>query len=179
MLSFYRPDFCLFRLQICTSWSSPITSATASTFVLVCPIGPYFQTSAFACNNICPFGLQLLQRLLLLQLSPLTLQCFCFIQLLALSTFASAFFPFRRFVLSPLTLHLSRDSLSVRLIRLHISFVQVSFLISCSFLLVQFNSAVSKIQTSRSMFQQLPWSNSPVPWSNSPVVVLRSMLEAV
>ena len=50
ILSFYRPDFCLFRLQLCTSWSSPI-STTTSTFVLVCPFGPDFQTSAFACTT--------------------------------------------------------------------------------------------------------------------------------
>ncbi len=51
MLSFYRPDFCLLRLQICTSWSSPV-SATTSTFVLVCPCGPDFQTSTFACYHL-------------------------------------------------------------------------------------------------------------------------------
>jgi len=51
MLSFYRPDFCLLRLQICTSWSSPV-SATTSTFVLVCPFRPDFQTSTFACYHL-------------------------------------------------------------------------------------------------------------------------------
>ncbi len=50
ILSFSRPDFCLFRLQLCTSWLSPI-STTTSTFVLVCPFGPDFQTSAFACTT--------------------------------------------------------------------------------------------------------------------------------
>ena len=53
------------RLQICTSWSSPISTIT-STFVLVCCFGPDFQTSTFACYKICPFRLQLLQRSLLL-----------------------------------------------------------------------------------------------------------------
>ena len=53
---------------------------------------------SFCMHNICPFGLQLLQRSLLLQLSqPLALQCFRFVQLSAVSTFASAFFPFRLF----------------------------------------------------------------------------------
>ena len=76
------------------------------------------------------------------------------------STFGALDFPFgylslETFLLSLLILHLSRDSLLVRLIQLHIYSSNDFFLISCLFLL-QFNSAVTKIQTSRSMFQRLP-----------------------
>jgi len=140
MLSFYRPEFCLFRLQICTSWSSPI-SATTSTFVLVCPFGADFQTSTFACYNICPFGLQLLQHSLLLSTLNTHASMFPFCStfgtlnicfgFLSLSTFC--FFPFDFASLSGFS--------SFWLIWLCISFVHwFVLLISCSFVLIQFNS---------------------------------------
>ena len=93
ILSFYRPDFCLFRLQLCTSWSSPI-SATTSTFVLVI-LWTRLSSFSLCMHNICPFGLQLLQCSLLLHLSQLlALQCLRFVQLSALSLLLWLSFPF-------------------------------------------------------------------------------------
>ena len=79
---------------------------------------------SFCMHNICPFGLQLLQRSLSLQLSqPLALQCFRFVQLSALSLSLWLSFPFN-------------NSAS------HFFCPLICFLISHLFLLVQFNSAV-------------------------------------
>ena len=139
ILSFYRPDFCLFRLQLCTSWSSPI-SATTSTFVLVCPFGPDFQTSAFACTTFVLSDYNFYNIRFRFQLS---LQCFRFVQhfrrsrlrfgFLSLSTFRSFPFDFA---------FLSRFSSLGLFGFAFLSFIDFYFLISCSFLLVQFNSAV-------------------------------------
>jgi hypothetical protein len=110
ILSFYTPDFCLFRLQLCTSWSSPI-SATTSTFVLVCPFGPDFQTATFACTTFVLSDYNFYNVRFCFQLSTTRASMFPLFQLSAVSTFASAFFPYRHFVLSSLTSHFSRDSL--------------------------------------------------------------------
>jgi len=122
ILSIYRPDCCLFRLQHCTSWSSPI-SATTSTFVLVCPFGPDFQTSAFACTTFVLSDYNFYNVR------------FRFNSLNHSHFNVSVSFNFRR----------SRfrfGFLSLSTIQLHITFVHwFVFLISCLFLLVQFNSA--------------------------------------
>ena len=150
------------RLQICTSWSSPI-SATTSTFVLVCCFGPNFQTSTFACYNIVLSDYNFYNVRFRFQLSTTRASCFRFVQLSALSTFPSAIFPFRHFFF-PFWLRISLGIL--------FPFSLFSFTFICPviffnflFVLLQFNSAVTKIQTLRSMFQRL-----------SPVVVLWSML---
>ena len=115
---------------------------TWATFALGCLFWPHFQTSTFACYNICPFELQLLQRLLLLSA-------------LIHSRFnVSISFNFRR---SQLSLQLSFPfDISFFPLWLHISFSILfpiwllwlfCFLISPSFLLVQFSSAVIQIQT--------------------------------
>ena len=150
------------RLQICTSWSSPI-SATTSTFVLVCCFGPNFQTSTFACYNIVLSDYNFYNVRFRFQLSTTRASCFRFVQLSALSTFPSAIFPFRHFFF-PFWL---RISLGILFPFSFFSFTFICPMIFFNFLfvLLQFNSAVTKIQTLRSMFQRL-----------SPVVVLRSML---
>ena len=97
ILSFYRPDFCLFRLQLCTSWSSPI-SATTSTFVLVCPFGPDFQTSAFACITFVLSDYNFYNvRFRFNSLSATRASMFPFRSTFGALAFASAFFPFRLF----------------------------------------------------------------------------------
>ena len=121
MLSFYRPDFCLLRLQICTSWSSPV-SATTSTFVLVCPVDQTFKLQLLHAT-ICPSVAQRLQRSLSLQLSTTHASMFPFcltfgaldfhFGYLSLSIFRS--FPFDFASLSGFS--------SLQLIQLRISFV--------------------------------------------------------
>ncbi len=93
---FHFTDQTFSRLKICTSWSSPI-SATTSTFVLVCCFGPNFQTSTFACYNIVLSDYNFYNVRFRFQLSTTRASCFRFVQLLALSTFPAAIFPFRLF----------------------------------------------------------------------------------
>jgi len=115
ILSFYRPDFCLFRLQLCTSWSSPI-SATTSTFVLVCPFGPDFRTSAFACTTFVLSDYNFYNvRFRINSLNHSRFNVSVSFNTFGGLDFASAFSPFWHFVLSLLTSLLSPDSFPFRL----------------------------------------------------------------
>ena len=156
------------RLQIWTSWLSPI-SATTSTFVLCLLLWTRLSNFNFCMLQHLSFRTTTFTTFAFaFNSQPLTLQCFRFVQLSALSTFPSAIFPLRHFFF-PFWFYISLGILfSFGLFSFTFICPMIFFLISCLFLL-QFNSAVTKIQTSRSMFQRLPWSNSPV-------VVLRSML---